>query len=273
MGIHSSDAPFTILNTKCDQCTLLSTIELANRSIPRRVLSEIFKDRWCVGFRGGRKSYPWINLRMYPAIFDIKSALYRSTICREHQRHDAWNDWWNGDSRGCPFGRPGRNTCQPFGQSRHSLGFNSKQWPSQLVSWQKMVNLICNLMETLSLIRFWLQIVLTIGISSAAIYSVFVSISLETGLSLGDLTAGTGYMFLFFGLRCLVFQPFELTYGGRGILLLSLLGTVCMNVRSTHARTNGTWIATRLIGYFGSPSEFQVKWSLPMWYVYPLNLR
>jgi hypothetical protein len=28
-----------------------------------------------------------------------------------------------------------------------------------------------------------------------------------------------------------------------------------MNVWSAHAKTNGTWIATRLIGLFGSPSE------------------
>lgn len=38
----------------------------------------------------------------------------------------------------------------------------------------------------------------TIGIASAAIYSVFVPISEDTGLTLGDLNAGTGYMFLFF---------------------------------------------------------------------------
>ncbi len=38
----------------------------------------------------------------------------------------------------------------------------------------------------------------TIGIASAAIYSVFVPISEDTGLKLGDLNAGTGYMFLFF---------------------------------------------------------------------------
>lgn len=81
-------------------------------------------------------------------------------------------------------------------------------------------------------------------------------ISLETGLSLSDLNAGTGYMFLFFGLGCLVFQPIALTYGRRGMLLLSLLGTVCINVWSAHAKSNGTWIATRLlIGFFGSPVE------------------
>jgi hypothetical protein len=39
---------------------------------------------------------------------------------------------------------------------------------------------------------------LMVGIASAAIYSVLEPISQDTGLSLADLNAGTGYMFLFF---------------------------------------------------------------------------
>ncbi len=39
---------------------------------------------------------------------------------------------------------------------------------------------------------------LMVGIASAAIYSVLEPISEDTGLTLGDLNAGTGYMFLFF---------------------------------------------------------------------------
>jgi hypothetical protein len=39
---------------------------------------------------------------------------------------------------------------------------------------------------------------LMVGIASAAIYSVLEPISVDTGLSLADLNAGTGYMFLFF---------------------------------------------------------------------------
>jgi MFS family permease len=97
---------------------------------------------------------------------------------------------------------------------------------------------------------------MTIGISSAAIYSVFISIIEDTGLTLGDLHAGTGYMFLLFGWGCLIWQPIGLTYGRRGMLLLSLLGTTAINCWAANARTNGTWIATRcLIGLFGSPVE------------------
>lgn len=39
---------------------------------------------------------------------------------------------------------------------------------------------------------------LTIGISSAAVYSVLEPISRDTGLTVGQLNAGTGYMFLMF---------------------------------------------------------------------------
>jgi hypothetical protein len=37
-----------------------------------------------------------------------------------------------------------------------------------------------------------------VGIASAAIYSVLAPISEATGLTINDLNAGTGYMFLFF---------------------------------------------------------------------------
>jgi hypothetical protein len=52
---------------------------------------------------------------------------------------------------------------------------------------------------------------LMVGIASAAIYSVLEPISEATGLTLGDLNAGTGYMFLFFGWGCLVWQVRLLT--------------------------------------------------------------
>lgn len=52
--------------------------------------------------------------------------------------------------------------------------------------------------------RKWLSTVangvynLTIGISSAAVYSVLEPISRDTGLTVAQLNAGTGYMFLMF---------------------------------------------------------------------------
>lgn len=51
------------------------------------------------------------------------------------------------------------------------------------------------IMSTVSMCVYTLMV----GIASAAIYSVLVPISDATGLTLGDLNSGTGYMFLFFG--------------------------------------------------------------------------
>ncbi|KAG0648241.1 putative MFS-type transporter [Hyphodiscus hymeniophilus] len=49
---------------------------------------------------------------------------------------------------------------------------------------------------------------LMVGIASAAIYSVLEPISEDTGLTLADLNAGTGYMFLFFGIGSKILQGF-----------------------------------------------------------------
>ncbi|KAF2262505.1 MFS general substrate transporter [Lojkania enalia] len=67
---------------------------------------------------------------------------------------------------------------------------------------------------------------LMVGIASAAIYSVLEPISEETGLTLDDLNQGTGYMFLFFGWGCLIWQPLALQYGKRPVYLVSILATL-----------------------------------------------
>ena len=74
--------------------------------------------------------------------------------------------------------------------------------------------------------------VIAIGIASAAIYSVLVPISDVTKLSLGDLNAGTGYMFLAFGWGCLLWQPLAQRFGKRPVYLLSTLTTVVSSVNT-----------------------------------------
>nr|CEG05268.1 unnamed protein product [Fusarium clavum] len=54
---------------------------------------------------------------------------------------------------------------------------------------------------------------LSVGIASAAIYSILVPISVATGLTVGDLNTGTGYMFLLLGWGCLIWQPLAQKYG------------------------------------------------------------
>ncbi|PVH72653.1 MFS general substrate transporter [Cadophora sp. DSE1049] len=110
--------------------------------------------------------------------------------------------------------------------------------------------------------RKWLSTVsqsvytFTIGIASAAIYSVFVPISGDTGLTLGDLNAGTGYMFLFFGWGCLFWQAVALQWGKRPVYLFSLLATLGIMIWVPHAETNGAWIGSKILqGFVGAPIE------------------
>ena len=96
----------------------------------------------------------------------------------------------------------------------------------------------------------------SVCVSSSACYSVFVPIHEESGVSIAKLNEGTGYMYLLFGWALLFWIPLALTYGRRGVYLISLLGTAMMNVWAGYATTNPTWIATRiLIGFFGAPCE------------------
>ncbi|KAF5983216.1 transporter HOL1 [Fusarium coicis] len=104
---------------------------------------------------------------------------------------------------------------------------------------------------------------LAVGIASAAIYSVLVPISAATGLTVGDLNSGTGYMFSTFGWGCLIWQPLAQKFGKRPVYLLSLLGTTGIMIWAPHATTNGQWIANKVLqGTFGAPIESLCKISV-----------
>ncbi|MCJ1459797.1 hypothetical protein MMC28_010176 [Mycoblastus sanguinarius] len=111
-----------------------------------------------------------------------------------------------------------------------------------------------------------------IGTTSAAIYSILDPIEKDTGLTLNDLNAGTGYMvrkirylyhfdaeelqFLLFGWGCLFWQPLALQYGKRPVYLISMLATTAIMVWVPYTNTNGQWIASKLLqGFFGAPVE------------------
>ncbi|KAF1982337.1 serine/threonine kinase 16 [Aulographum hederae CBS 113979] len=95
-----------------------------------------------------------------------------------------------------------------------------------------------------------------VGIASAAIYSILTPISEDTGLTLGDLNAGTGYMFLFFGWGCLVWQPLALQFGKRPVYLISILATMAIQIWAPWTTSNGQWIANKILqGFFGAPIE------------------
>ncbi|KKY16779.1 putative mfs transporter [Diplodia seriata] len=97
---------------------------------------------------------------------------------------------------------------------------------------------------------------LVVGIASAAIYSVLEPISEATSLTLNDLNAGTGYLFLLAGWGCLFWQPLALQYGKRPVYLASCLGTMAMCLWGPYTTSNGQWTASKILqGFFGAPIE------------------
>lgn len=63
-------------------------------------------------------------------------------------------------------------------------------------------------------------------------------------------------MFLFFGWFCLLWQPIALTYGRRGVYLITMLLTIPIMVWTAYSTSAGEWMAHRaLIGIVVSPIE------------------
>ncbi|KAK7510693.1 serine/threonine kinase 16 [Phyllosticta citriasiana] len=94
------------------------------------------------------------------------------------------------------------------------------------------------------------------GINSAIIYSVLEPISNDTNLTLSDLNAGTGYMFLFAGWGCLFWQPIALQYGKRPVYLFSILSGAAVQFWAPYTRSNGQWIANKILqGFLLAPIE------------------
>ncbi|KAF2141709.1 uncharacterized protein K452DRAFT_228429 [Aplosporella prunicola CBS 121167] len=97
---------------------------------------------------------------------------------------------------------------------------------------------------------------LMVGISTAAIYSVLGPIAQDTSLSLNDLNAGTGYLFLLAGWGCLFWQPLALQYGKRPVYLSTILATCAIMVWAPYTKTNGQWISNKVLqGFFAAPIE------------------
>ncbi|KAJ9134539.1 MFS general substrate transporter [Coniochaeta hoffmannii] len=95
-------------------------------------------------------------------------------------------------------------------------------------------------------------------------YSVLADITRDTGISTASLVQGTGIMFLFLGFGCLLWQPIALTYGRRGVYLISTLVTVPIMVWTAHSGSEGQWYAHRIIGgIFGAPIEALPEITIP----------
>lgn len=120
--------------------------------------------------------------------------------------------------------------------------------PDDPLNWtpkRKMLSTACMSMYTLM-----------VGIASAAVYSVLEPISEDTGLTVDQLNAGTGYMFLFFGWGTLIAQPIALQYGKRPVYLFSMLATLGTMLWVPYATSNSAWIGSKILqGAVGAPVE------------------
>lgn len=105
---------------------------------------------------------------------------------------------------------------------------------------------------------------LGVGLPATLQYSVLIDITHDTGISTADLVQGTGVMFLLLGWGCLFWQPIALTYGRRGVYLISSLATVPIMVWTAYSRSSGEWYAHRiLLGFFVAPIEALPEVSIP----------
>ncbi|KAL1404973.1 hypothetical protein Q8F55_008586 [Vanrija albida] len=104
---------------------------------------------------------------------------------------------------------------------------------------------------------------ITAGFAACSIYSVLVPLSDATGISLGDLNAGTGYMFLLLGWGGILTQPFAQTFGKRPTFIISQLGHLAIIVWQGYIHGPGDWYANKIIqGLLTSPIEMLVEISI-----------
>jgi MFS family permease len=82
---------------------------------------------------------------------------------------------------------------------------------------------------------------------SSVLYSVYTPLGDDNGLTLDQLNAGQGYMYLFIGLACLFTQPMALAYGKKPMYIASSLATGLVNLWVIYGKGNGQWIACRLL--------------------------
>ncbi|KAK4165543.1 putative transporter [Cladorrhinum sp. PSN259] len=103
-----------------------------------------------------------------------------------------------------------------------------------------------------------------VGLPITLEYSVLAGITANTGISTATLVEGKGYMFLLLGFGCLFWQPIALTYGRRGVYLISTLLTVPLMVWTAYSKSKAEWLVHRIIGGFiCAPIEALPEVSIP----------
>lgn len=120
--------------------------------------------------------------------------------------------------------------------------------PDDPLNWthrRKLLSMFCMFMYTVG-----------VAVPSASIYSVLTPISHNTGLPLATLNQGTGYMFLFFGLGCIISQPLSQQFGKRPVYLVSILGTALIQLWAPNVTSSGQWLGSKIVqGFLGASVE------------------
>ncbi|QNP97261.1 YALIA101S01e15324g1_1 [Yarrowia lipolytica] len=120
--------------------------------------------------------------------------------------------------------------------------------PDDPLNWsyrRKLLSMFCMVTYTVA-----------VAVPSASIYSVLTPISHSTGLPLATLNQGTGYMFLFFGLGCIISQPLSQQFGKRPVYLVSVLGTALIQLWAPNVTSSGQWIGSKIVqGFLGASVE------------------
>lgn len=106
--------------------------------------------------------------------------------------------------------------------------------------------------------------ILGIGIATTVQYSILTEIAASTTITVAELNTGTGLMFLFLGWGCLIWQPIALTYGRRGVYIISSLLSIGPMIWTIYSSSPGEWYAHRIIlGILASPVESLPEVSVP----------
>lgn len=96
------------------------------------------------------------------------------------------------------------------------------------------------------------------------ISKVLTQIYEATGITVAHLNIGTGLQFLFLGWGNLLWQPLALTYGRRGVFVISAFLCIFPIIWSSYSSSTGEWYAHRIIfGLVGGPIESLPEISVP----------
>lgn len=106
--------------------------------------------------------------------------------------------------------------------------------------------------------------ILGIGIATTVQNSVIAQIAQEQNMTLTEINLGAGLMFLFLGWGCLIWQPLAMTYGRRGVYLITTILCIGPVLWTAHSKGAGQWYTHRiLLGILASPVESLPEVSIP----------